>query len=82
MSAHGCTLFIIPLLQQLICIWSERPGGLCAGFANGRLVIVMLEQFGNMPMENLPLPFSSHPRIRHITDTLNQSPGEHRTPPE
>lgn len=81
LPARSCTLFISPLLQQLILHLAELPGDYAPDSPTGRLAIVMLEQLGTMPVENLALPFSSHPRIRRITDTLNQSPAERRTLP-
>ncbi|CRL45263.1 hypothetical protein SGGMMB4_02871 [Sodalis glossinidius str. 'morsitans'] len=79
--ARSCTLFISPLLQQLILHLAELPGDYALDLPTGRLAVVMLEQLANMPEENLSLPFSSHPRIRRITDTLNHSPAERRTLP-
>ncbi|WP_438805454.1 helix-turn-helix domain-containing protein [Sodalis sp. (in: enterobacteria)] len=55
------------------------PGDYAPDSPTGRLVVVMLEQLANMPEENLSLPFSSYPRIRRVTDTLNQSPAERHT---
>lgn len=87
LPARSCTLFISPLLQQLILHLAGGGGG---GYRATMRQIrrrnaspsSYWNNWGNMPVENLSLPFSSHPRIRCITDTLNHSPREHRTLPE
>lgn len=82
LPAHSCTLFISPLLRELILTLTSQPERYEPDSPTGRLAIVMLEQLRQMPVENLYLPFSPHPKIRLMTDILHNAPSDRRTMPQ
>ncbi|TKI04488.1 AraC family transcriptional regulator [Martelella alba] len=78
----SCTLLISPLLRELILALTRQPERYALDSVTGRMAIVMLEQLCQMPVENLYLPFSNHPKIRLLAEILHQSPDDRRTLPQ
>ena len=76
LPARCCTVSISPLLRELIVELSERPD---ANDGNGLLTKVLLAELPRMPVQQLYLPISSEPRLRHIADALTANPADRTT---
>lgn len=74
-----CTMAITPLVRELILYLAEQEPSYSAEGKTARLVAVLLEQMPDAPVEELHLPVSNHPKIRHIADALFAEPGDRTT---
>lgn len=79
LPAHCCTLAISPLVRELVQALAALPQVYPADSATARLVAVLLEQLATMPVEQLSLPMSEHPRLRRIVEAFEQQPGDRST---
>jgi len=77
-----CTLAISPLVRELILHLADQPHEYAADSATGRVARVLLDELPNMSVEQLHLPVSDEPRIRHIADALSHNPADRSTLPE
>ncbi|MFC7399277.1 AraC family transcriptional regulator [Chelatococcus sp. GCM10030263] len=76
LPARCCTVSISPLLRELIVELSERPD---TNDGDELLTKVLLAELPRMPVQQLYLPISSEPRLRHIADALTTNPADRTT---
>lgn len=79
MPEYCCTIAITPLVRELILYLAEQEPSYSSESRTARLVTVLLEQLSDAPIEELHLPISEHPKIRHISDTLFADPSDRTT---
>lgn len=77
MPGQCCTLAISPLLRELILHLAAQPAPPPGSAA--RVVDLLLELLVVAPVQQLHLPISNHPKIRHMARELGQDPSD-RTP--
>ncbi|GAB2717103.1 AraC family transcriptional regulator [Halomonas garicola] len=73
-----CTLAISPLVRELIQHLAQTPDYPHEG-PTARLAAVLLEQLPRAPVQQLHFPVSDHPKIRLMTDALEQNPANRAT---
>jgi AraC-like DNA-binding protein len=72
-----CTFSISPLLRELIIELSDRVD---PNDASGELLTrVLLAELPRIPVQQLYLPISSEPRLRHIAEALAANPADRST---
>lgn len=74
-----CTLSVSPMLREMILRLADVPVNSPPDNHVGRMVQVLLDELGQMPMQGLDLPASSHPKIAAITAALMAEPSDRRT---
>ncbi|HTH96619.1 MAG TPA: helix-turn-helix transcriptional regulator [Stellaceae bacterium] len=74
-----CTLSITPMLREMIRHLAAAPQDYPIDGHTGRLVQVLLDELALMPMEQLHLPVSDHPKISRIANALRDNPGDRST---
>ncbi|CDG82531.1 helix-turn-helix domain-containing protein [Janthinobacterium agaricidamnosum] len=74
-----CTLTITPLLREMILRLVTLAQSYAVDSPTARLVGVMLDELGRMPIEQLYFPISDHPTLRRLADALLQAPADRRT---
>ena len=74
-----CTLAISPLVRELIQYLADQGQAYDPDGPTARLAMVLAEQLGAMPVEQLHLPISPHPKIRRIVDALARDPSDRTT---
>jgi AraC-like DNA-binding protein len=74
-----CTLSITPLLHELIQRLASVPPLYPPQGPTARLVTVLLDELTQMQTEQLHLPISSHPKLRHIANALMDNPANRCT---
>lgn len=74
-----CTITITPLVRELILYLAEQEPTYSSESKTARLAEVLLEQIPDAPVEELHLPVSDHPKIRHIADALFIDPSDRTT---
>lgn len=82
MPSECCTLAVSPVVREMIRLLAAQGGAYEPDDATGRLVSVLLEQVALSPVEQLHLPISGHPKLRHIADALSVDPADRTTLPE
>ena len=76
---HCCTLSISPMVREMILQLVAAPQDYELGGHTDRLARVLLDELALMPMEQLYLPVTDHPKIRQIADALHANPGDRST---
>ncbi|QWA09706.1 helix-turn-helix transcriptional regulator [Sodalis ligni] len=79
LPATCCTLFISPLVRELILHMAGQPPKYAPDSPIGRKAVVLLEELAHMPVERLHLPISEEPRMRKIAKILSDDPADRRT---
>lgn len=79
MPGKCCTLAIHPMLRELVLHLADQGPEYPRAGATARLVAVLLEQLAMAPVEQLHLPVSDHPKIRHLADALATDPADRST---
>lgn len=74
-----CTLSITPLVRELIRHLAHMGPHYAPGSATERVALVLIEQLADAQVEQLHLPISEHPKIRHIANALALDPSDRRT---
>lgn len=74
-----CTLSISPMVREMILHLAGASPDYDPGGHTGRLVRVLLDELATMPMGQLHLPASDHPKIRQIAETLTADPSDRST---
>lgn len=74
-----CTLTITPMLREMILRLVALPQAYLADSPTGRLVGVLLEELGQMKIEQLYFPISENPKLRRLADELIRAPADRRT---
>ena len=74
-----CTLAISTMIRELITWLADQPAAYDPEGATARVASVLLEQLTTAPVEQLYLPVSHHPKLRHIIDALVADPGNRNT---
>ncbi|WP_144639654.1 AraC family transcriptional regulator [Bordetella genomosp. 13] len=74
-----CTLAVSPLVRELIQHLADQGQAYAPDGPTARLAGVLVEQLGSMPVEQLHLPVSHHPKIRRIADVLARDPADRTT---
>lgn len=74
-----CTIAITPLVRELILYLAEQDPSYSSEGKTARLAAVLLEQIPDAAVQELHLPVSDHPKIRHISDALFSDPGDRTT---
>ena len=74
-----CTLSISPMVRELILYLAGQPPAYPREGPTARVATVALEQLATAPIEQLHLPVSEHPKIRHVTDAWEADPADRRT---
>lgn len=76
MPDQCCTLKITPFVRELILKLAE---GQVDGDRRDRLVQVLFDELPSLPLAQLHLPVSTHPKIRTMVDFMAHHPQESRT---
>ncbi|GAA4343431.1 helix-turn-helix transcriptional regulator [Pigmentiphaga soli] len=79
MPSECCTLSLSPLVRELIQYLAAQDQDYAREGPTARLVGVLLDQLATMPVEQLHLPISDHPKVRRIADTLTADPADRTT---
>lgn len=79
MPEECCTLAVTPLVRELILYLADQDPAYSLEGPTARLVTVLLEQLTIARVEQLHLPVSQHPKIRHIMSVLAADPADRRT---
>jgi len=79
MPDECCTLAISPLVCELIKYLADQSPVYAMSGPTGRVVQVLLEQLVAAPVEQLYLPISAHPKLRHMADALVADPANRNT---
>jgi AraC-like DNA-binding protein len=74
-----CTLAITPLVRELILHLADQVPVGSRDESTARIIVVLLEQLTGLPVEQLYLPVSNHPKIRFIADALATDPADRAT---
>jgi AraC-like DNA-binding protein len=77
-----CTLTVGPMLREMILRLAECPSGYEPGTYMERIARLTLEELALMPIEQLSLPISGHPKIRQMANTLIDNPADRTTLPQ
>jgi len=77
-----CTLSLSPLLIELIQRLAALPQIYDFDGPTGRLVSVLLDELTEMKTEQLHLPISEDPKLRHIANALTVDPADRSTAAE
>lgn len=77
-----CTLSITPMLREMILRLAENPDGYEAGSHLEHIARVLLDELALMPVEQLHLPISEHPKVREMAEALIKDPADRRTLPQ
>lgn len=75
----ACTLFVTPLVRELIAHMMKVPSGYDIDSADGRIAEVLIEQLESMPIGRLHLPVPNNPRLRSVASALAADPGSRHT---
>lgn len=75
----SCTLNISPMLREMIRNLATRPMHYEPGSPTERLVLVMLDELVQSPVEYLYLPVTDHIKMKILVDILTQNPGDRST---
>jgi AraC-like DNA-binding protein len=75
----ACTLFMTPLVRELIAHMMKVPSGYGSDSADGRIAAVLIEQLERMPVGRLHLPVPRNPRLRSVASALAADPGGRHT---
>ncbi|MGO1625633.1 MAG: AraC family transcriptional regulator [Halomonadaceae bacterium] len=78
MPEQCCTLAINPLVRELIQHLAQTPDYPKDG-PTARLAAVLLEQLPLAPVQQLHFPVPEHPKIRRLTEALEQDPADRTT---
>ncbi|UWU26192.1 helix-turn-helix transcriptional regulator (plasmid) [Rhizobium sp. CB3060] len=73
------TLFVSPLLRELIIEASKQPEAYDEDGPAGRLMATLLDQLAAAPSENLHLPMPSDTRLRRMAERFMENPGDKAT---
>jgi len=77
MPAHCCTLAISPLVRELVLhLAAQGVGSEGSAGSAARVVDLLLELLVAAPVQQLHLPISDHPKIRHMADALGRDPSD------
>ncbi len=79
MPAECCTLAISPMVREMILHLAALPQDYAPDGPTGRLAMVLLEELGKMPTEQLYLPISGDARMRRIAKALMADPSDRST---
>lgn len=79
MPEECCTLVISPLVRELICYLADQDPAYPLEGPTARMVVVLLEQLATASVEQLHLPISDHPKIRHMVNVLTSNPTDRTT---
>lgn len=79
LPAECCTLSITPLLREMMLRLAALPQAYAADSPTARLVAVMLEELGQMKVEQLYFPVSDNPKLRRLADELLRAPADRST---
>lgn len=79
MPEECCTLAISPLVRELVQHLARQDPAYPREGPTARLAMVLLEQLSTASIEQLHLPISNHPKIRHIAGALAASPADRST---
>lgn len=74
-----CTLSISPMVREMILHLADAPLDYEQGGHTDQLAHVLLDELVLMPMEQLYLPISNHPKIQTMANALSSSPGDRST---
>lgn len=74
-----CTLSVNPMSRDMILRLAEYPNGYDADTHVDRIARVLLDELALMPVEQLQLPISQHPKVRQMADTLINDPSDRTT---
>ena len=76
MPQQCCTLAISPLLRELIQHLAAQPPASAGENSTQRVVALLLELLVAAPVQQLHLPISDHPKIRHMARALSADPSD------
>lgn len=79
MPSNCCTLVITPLMRELILYLAEQEPEYEENSAIDKLVWVLLDQLSKAGVEQLHLPISQNPIIKHMLHKLNADPSDRTT---
>lgn len=79
MPSSCCTLYISPLIKELIQHLAAQDPAYQAESKTSRLANVLLEHLSDAPLKDLHLPISDHPKIKQLTNALFAYPDDRTT---
>lgn len=79
MRRECCSIFVSPLLRELILEAMKLPRLYPLGGAEERIMIMICDQLETMKEVPLNLPIPKEPRLRRIYTSLWNNPGDRRT---
>ncbi len=79
MPQECCTLYISPMLREMIKHFADTPPEYAQESHSGRLAQVMLHELSLMPVEHLCLPITTDARIKMLAAKLINNPGNRST---
>ena len=77
-----CTLAITPMLREMILRLAEYPNGYEPGSHTEQIARVLTDELVVMPVEQLSLPISEHPKVRQMANVLIDDPADRTTLPQ